>query len=206
MRVGTLVIVGAALPLVVGAGLGSITTSNHPHTWSHPTEPAAFLLMSTGLAISHWLVMLGYLEVARRTSGAASKLATLGAAGSAAVGACEVWSGLEAKTSLDASVLDALDTGYAISALLIVSGTIGCGILLRRATSPFAVPLLVNGIFLLFAAAVRFFGSDGLGIAALTVWSLLYIWLGVRLGVPGVGHHSRISATPHGDRSSRSVR
>jgi hypothetical protein len=185
MRVRTLVIVGAALPLVVGAGLGSITTSSHPHTWSHPTEPTAFLLMSTGLAISHWLVMLGYLEVTRRTSGAASTLATLGAAGSAAIGACEVWSGLEARTSLDAPVLDALDTGYAISALLIVIGTIGCGFLLRRVESPLAMPLLVNGSFLLLATVIRFLASDGLGIAALTVWSLLYIWLGLRLGDPG---------------------
>lgn len=176
-------VVGAVLPLVAGASLGSVTTSDHPHTWSAPTQPTAFLLMSIGLALSHWLVMLGYLAVARRTSGAASTLATLGAIGTALVGGCEVWSGLEARTDLDAPVLDALNAGYAICSVLIAVGTIGCGVLLRRDGSRYAAPLLVNGIFFVFAAALRFFASDGLGIAALTVWSLLYVWLGVRLGL-----------------------
>ncbi len=183
MRAGVLVIIGAVLPLVLGATLRSITTVDGKGTWAYPMQPIAFLLLSLGLAVSHLLVLIGYLEVARRTNGAGSKFAALGGVGTAIVAACEVWSALVAKTELDASVIDALNTSYAVSSIVILVGTLGAGIALHATKSQFALPLLVNGGFLLVAVPVRFLASDGFGIAALTIWSLLYIWLGIRLGV-----------------------
>jgi hypothetical protein len=44
----------------------------------------------------------------------------------------------------------------------------GAGVALRR-TLAVALP-------------IRFLARDGPGIAALTVWSLLYVWVGLRLG------------------------
>ena len=41
-------------------------------------------------------------------------------------------------------------------------------------------PIAVK-IGLAVAALVKFFGSDGWGIAALTIWSLLYLWLALRI-------------------------
>ena len=183
MRAGVLVIIGAVLPLVLGASLGSITTAEGKGTWAYPMQPTAFLLLSLGLAVSHLLVLIGYLDVARRTTGAGSKFAAVGGLGTAIVAACEVWSGLVAKTDRDASVIGALNTSYAVSSIVILVGTLGAGIALYATKSRFALPLLVSGGFLLVAIPVRFLASDGFGIAALTIWSLLYIWLGVRLGV-----------------------
>lgn len=180
-----LVIVGAVLPLLLGASLGSLTTSEGEGTWSYPMQPTAFLLLSLGLAISHLLVLLAYVEVARRSTGAASRFATLGGVGTALVAACEVWSGLVAETQLDAAAITALDTSYAVSSLTVLVGTLGAGMALRALRSRLAMPLLVNGLVLLVAVPIRFFGSDGLGIAALTIWSLLYVWVGVRLSVRG---------------------
>jgi hypothetical protein len=183
MRAGVLVIIGAVLPLVLGVTLGSITTAEGKGTWAYPMQPTAFLLLSLGLAVSHLLVLIGYLEVARRTTGAGSKFATVGGLGTAIVAACEVWSALVAKTDLDASVIGALNTSYAVSSIVILVGTLGAGIALHATKSRFALPLLVSGGFFLVAIPVRFLASDGFGIAALTIWSLLYIWLGIRLGV-----------------------
>lgn len=181
MRTWILVAVGAVLPLVVGGGLGSITTDDGKGTWAYPVQPTAFLLMSVGLALAHALVVVGYLEVSRRSEGRARTLAMLGAAGTAFLTLCELWSGLVARVDLDSSVLTALDASYAIGSLVIVVGTVGCGVLLRRTGSPLAMPLLVNGLVLAVAALVKFFASDGLGIAALTIWSLLYLWLALRI-------------------------
>lgn len=183
MRTGVLVVIGAILPLVLGATLGSITTAEGKGTWAYPMQPTAFLLLSLGLAVSHLLVLIGYLEVARRTTGAGSKFATVGGLGTAIVAACEVWSALVAKTDRAASVIGALNTSYAVSSIVILIGTLGAGIALHATKSRFALPLLVSGGFFLVAVPVRFLASDGFGIAALTIWSLLYIWLGIRLGV-----------------------
>lgn len=183
MRAGVLVIIGAVLPLVLGATLGSITTVDGKGTWAYPMQPTAFLLLSLGLAVSHLLVLIGYFEVARRTTGAGSKFAAVGGLGTAIVAACEVWSALVAKTDLDASVIGALNTSFAVSSIVILVGTLGAGIALHATKSRFALPLLVSGGFFLVAVPVRFLASDGFGIAALTIWSLLYIWLGIRLGV-----------------------
>ncbi|MDX6283662.1 MAG: hypothetical protein QOH03_4733 [Kribbellaceae bacterium] len=181
MRGWILVMIGAVLPLVGGASLGSITTDEGSHTWSYPVQPTAFFWMSVGLAVSHLLIVIGYLEVARHTAGPGSTLAKIAAAGTVAVAACELWSGLVARTDLDAPVLTALNAGYAVSGVLIAVGTVGSGLALRSTGSRFALPLLVNGLFFVVALLVRFFASDGVGIAALTVWSLLYCWLALSL-------------------------
>jgi hypothetical protein len=181
MRSWILVMIGAVLPLVGGASLGSITTHDGSHTWSYPVQPTAFLLMSIGLAISHLLIVIGYVEVARRTTGPGSTLARVAAMGTTAVAACELWSGMVARTDLDAPVLTALNLGYAISGVLIAVGTVGSGLTLRSVRSRFALPLLVNGLFFVVALLLRFLAGDGVGIAALTVWSLLYCWLALSL-------------------------
>ena len=62
MRAGVLVIIGAILPLVLGATLGSITTVEGKGTWAFPMQPTAFLLLSLGLAVSHLLVLIGFLD------------------------------------------------------------------------------------------------------------------------------------------------
>jgi hypothetical protein len=181
MRTWILLVIGAVLPLVVGGALGSITTSSGKGTWAYPVQPTAFLLLSVGLAISHALVLLGYVEVARRTQGVTSALLNVGAVGTALITGCELWSGLAARADLDSSTVTALDLAYALSSAVIVVGTLGSGLALRPGGSPFAAPLVVNGAFLVVATLLKAFASDGLGIAALTIWSLLYVWLALRI-------------------------
>lgn len=181
MRIWILVVIGAVLPLVGGATLGSITTDSGEGTWAHPVEPTAFLALSVLLAVSHLLVMLGYLAVASDSRGAGAALARLGAAGLGVLAACEVWSGLLASTALDATVVDILNLGYALASVAIIVGTVGAGFALRGTGSPYAVPLLVIGVFLAIVIPVQFLVSDVAGIVGLTIWSLLYIWLALRL-------------------------
>lgn len=188
MRVGVLVIIGAVLAPVAGATLGSITTSDGEGTWAFPIQPDAFLLMSICLAAAHLLIAVGYVEVGRRSTGAASGFANLGALGTVLVAGVEIWSGLAARADSDDAVITWLDRGYFVTAVLILVGTLGSGIALLKAGSRLAMPLLVNGVFFALVIPVRFFGTDGptidaLIIAGLSIWSLLYIWLGIRLGV-----------------------
>ncbi len=179
MRTWVLVVIGAALPLVLGASLGMITTTEGKGTWAYSMDPTAFLFLSIGLAVSHFLIVLGYLAVAVRIEQPASQLARLAAAGSALLVACELWSGLEARTDLDSGRLTALDTSYVVTSVLIVLGTAGAAIALKK--GPFAVPLMVNAVCLAVAIPVKYLASDGAGIAVLTVWSLLYIPVALRL-------------------------
>lgn len=187
-RTGVVVIIGAVLAPVAGAVAGSITSDGGEGTWAHPIQPTAFLLMSVGLAVAHLLIAVGYLEVARRSTGKASAFANLGALGTVLVAGAEVWSGLVARTDIDAAVITWLDRGYLVTSILILVGTLGAGVTLRQAGSRLAMPLLVNGGFFALVILVRFLGpddpaTDGLAVAGLSIWSLLYIWLGIRLGV-----------------------
>jgi hypothetical protein len=160
VRAWTSVVVGAVLPLVLGVSLGSMSTDSGQGTWAHPMPPTAFLLLSLGLAVSHLLVLVGYVEVARRSAGSATVFAGVGGLGTALVAACEVWSGLLAETDLDAAVVTALEAGYGVCTVLIVVGTVGAGLVLRPTGSPFALPLLVNGLAMVVASVVRFTAPD----------------------------------------------
>lgn len=185
---GVPVIIGAVLAPLAGATLGSVTTTAGKGTWAHPVEPTAFLLMSIGLAIAHLLIAVGYIEVGRRSTGPAATFANLGALGTLLAAGVEIWSGLLAETNLDDAAVTWLDRGYLVTAVLILVGTLGAGVVLVRAGSRLAMPLLVNGGFFALVMVVRFVVTQGatisdLAIAGLSIWSLLYIWLGVRLGV-----------------------
>ncbi|WP_146211109.1 hypothetical protein [Quadrisphaera granulorum] len=174
---------GGALPLLLGAALGSATTTASADTWAAPMPPGAFLALSLGLAVSHLLVLLAYTSARRSTSGVASAAALVGAVGTAALVACEVWSGTLARTPLHAPVLGALDAAYGVSSLAVLVGTLVLAVVLLRSRPrlPLAWPVLVNGLALLVAIPLKFFTSDGVGVAALTVWSLTYVWWGLRM-------------------------
>lgn len=176
------VVVAGVLPLLLGATLGSTTTAG-AGTWAAPMPPGAFLVLSLGLAVGHLLVLPAYSALAATCAGGAVRAARVGAVGSVVLAACEVWSGLLARTPLDAPVLVALDTGYAVGTAAVLVGTlVPAAQLLRRAPRPLlAWPVLVNGLLLLVAAPLKLAVSDGAGIVALTVWSLSYAWWGLRM-------------------------
>lgn len=195
MRASRLVITGAVLPLLLGASLGGFTAPDGRGTWAYPMPPTAFLVLSLGLAVSHLFVMVGYVEIVGRSRAGGARFAALAGLGTALVAGCEVWSGLMARTDLDAPVLTVLDTCYAATAVLILVGTLGAGLALRRSSSPVATPLLLNGLLLLGALPVRYLAGDGWGIAALTVWSLSYVWLGLRLSARSQSPSSTLEQT-----------
>jgi hypothetical protein len=177
------VVVGGALPLLLGATLGSVTTTAGAGTWAAPMPAGAFLALSLGLAVSHLLVVPAYTSLAQEGSAPVRRAAVLGAAGSVLLAACEVWSGLLARTPLGSPVLVVLDGGYLVAALAVVVGTLVLAAALwRSAPRPrLSWPVLVNGVLLLVATLLKHLVSDGLGIAALTAWSLSYAWWGLRL-------------------------
>lgn len=181
-RVGLLTIIGALLPIGLGATLGMVTTESGAGTLAYPMPADVFVVFAIGLALAHLLVLAGYLGVAGRAAGAGRTFCLIGAVGTALVAACEVWSGGLASADRDSGMVTALDTGYGISSVLIAVGTVGAGIALRPTLARLAWPLLVNGLFfLLIAMPATFFGGDGLRVATLTIWSATYVWLGVAL-------------------------
>lgn len=182
MRVWALVIIGAAIPLVLGVALGSITTESGEGTWGYPMVPSAFLLMGIGLALSHLLVGVGYREVARIGVPRGTGFGWLAFAGSVVLAACEVWSGLSAEVPLGSPSLTALDAGYVISGAMVVIGSLGAGIVLLPSRRSLSLSLIVVGVVLACAMLLKYLVADSAGILALTIWSLLYIWvaLGIR--------------------------
>lgn len=179
---GLLTIIGALLPLALGATLGMMTTDTDQGTWAYPMPSGAFVALSVGLAVAHALVIAGYLEVGRRSTGLGRTLCQVGAVGTALVAGVELWSGALASVARDSGAVTALSAGFFTTSLIIAIGTVGAGIALRSSLPRLARPLLVNGLFLaLVVIPVRFLGSDELGIAALTIWHASYVWLGVAL-------------------------
>lgn len=179
---GLLTIIGALLPLALGATLGIMTTDAGDGTVAYPMPAGAFLALSVGLAVSHLLVAAGYLEVGRRSTGLARTFSQVGAIGTALVGGVELWAGALASASRDSGAVTALTAGYFVTSLIIAIGTVGSGLALRSSLPRLAWPLIVNGLLLgLVVIPVRFLSSDQAGIAALTVWSVSYVWLGVTL-------------------------
>ena len=177
-----LTIVGGALPLALGATLGSLDGNRHSHSWAYPVPVWAFVTMSAGLALSHWLVASGYLSMMRGGSGpAVVRFAAVALVGTLAVGACELWSAALAKSDENGSAVDALNTGYGVSSVLIAAGSIGAGWLLVRTWRRVALPLLVGSVLLLVAVVLLAVGSDTGQLVALTIWSLTYVWLGIGL-------------------------
>lgn len=181
-NLGVLTIIGAVLPLALGATLGMIPGETGTATVAGPVDPTAFWWLSVGLAVSHLLVMCGYLGVMRLTAGAARVFAVAAAAGTAVIALVEIWAGLIAGTDADSSAAAALTVGYLACSTVIAVGTVGAGLTSWSQARRLAWPLLVNGLFLgLVAIPVRFLADDTLGILLLTLWGLTYIWLGVVL-------------------------
>lgn len=179
---GLLTIIGALLPLALGASLGMMTTDTDQGTWAYPMRSGAFIALSVGLAVAHALVIAGYLEVGRRSTGPGRTLCQVGAVGTALVAGVELWSGALASVARDSGAVTALSAGFFTTSLIIAIGTVGAGIALRSSLPRLARPLLVNGLFLaLVVIPVRFLGNDELAIAALTIWHASYVWLGVAL-------------------------
>lgn len=178
-RAGVLTIIGALLPLALGATLGMATTDTGEGTLAYPMSPQAFLALSVGLAVSHLLVLTGYLAVARPASGWTRTLALVAALGTGAVAAVEIGAGLLATADRDGTAVAMLDVAYLSCAALISAGTVGAGVALWSRNRRLASPLLLNGLLLgLVVMPVRFAGSDGLAIATLTLWGATYAWLG----------------------------
>jgi hypothetical protein len=192
-RAGVLTIIGALLPLALGATLGMTTTDTGKGTLAYPMPPEAFLALSVGLAVAHLLVLAGYLAVARTLSGWVRSLAQVAAAGTAAVAGVEIWAGLLATADRGSTAVAVLDASYGAAAVLISVGTVGVAVGIWSRNRRLALPLLLNGLLLgLVVVPLRFAGSDGLAIAMLTLWGTTYAWLGWVLAR---------SASPHAGRT-----
>lgn len=183
-------IVGGLLPVAAGFAAGTFPPGKNDHAWAYPIAPNVFLGMSVALALAHVLIAVGYDDIADRTSGGAARSALqVGGIGLLIAGGTEIWSGTLARVDRGSQAIVNLNTGYAVAGVLVLAGTLGAGIALARSWTRVAVPLLVNGVILLAGVAPAFAWSvlgkgDAPRIAALTVWNLSYVWLGLALKKP----------------------
>ena len=182
-------VLGGLIPVVAGLGTSFLPTSHAASeaagTWAYPMTVQVFAALAAALTIAHLLVAAGYDAIGDRSNGGSARsFVQLAALGSLLAGACEVASGILAKAQDDGQLIARLNAGYAVSTALILLGTLGAGLALRRAWRRVGVALLINGTFILVAVVPAFAWSmlhedDGPRIATLTVWSLLYVWVGL---------------------------
>jgi hypothetical protein len=180
-------VIGALVPSAAVLAATRFPASDAKDTWAYPLTPNVFLGLSVTLAIAHFCVALGFDEIADRSGGASARsFAQLGALGILLGGACQIASGVLGRQDRDSDTIGQLNAGYGLATVLIIIGTLGAGIALRRIWVRVGLPLMVSGYFVLFAVSPAFVysivkGVDGPRIAALTAWSLLYVWLGLAM-------------------------
>ncbi|MGB4778021.1 hypothetical protein [Microbacterium sp.] len=177
----TLTIVGALLPVTFAVAV-LLPPAGHPDTWAYPTAPWLFAVLSVLLAVAHLLVLAGFVAVARTTTGAARVFAWVGALGTLLVAAAEVWSAFIATEPAAGSAAETLSYLYTASSLLIIVGSIGAGVALLRTWRDAGFALLVSGAYLLLIATPVLIIADAVTrTIVLTIWGLIYVWLGLAL-------------------------
>jgi len=184
-------LLGGLLPIAAGFATTAFPHSHVKGTWSYPLTVQVFVGLAAVLALAHLLVAVGYDSIGDRSAGGAARsFAQLAALGTLLAAACEVASGVLAKAPRRSEPVDQLNTAYAVATALVLIGTLGAGVALRRAWKRVSIPLVVNGLFIAAALAPAFAvsvmkGDDGPRIAALTGWSMLYVWLGIAMAKGG---------------------
>jgi hypothetical protein len=158
--------------------------------WSYPQGTGLFLACSVVLALAHGLSAAGYWGV-RRVDAVSSRAGrwglTAAITGSFGLSLSELLSGLVRAQPNDSTAATLVSTIFGITSLVFALGAVVAGVsLLRAGVGELGWLVLLPGAVIVVAVTpANISGSPAIRLVALTVWSLLFIPLGLRVaGLP----------------------
>lgn len=185
---GTVVIVVTVLAAAYAIAVALVPPAVGPEQWSYPLAFAPNLAGQVGIGIHHVVLAAGFLVVLRSGLAGSSRLGTAGGVSAALLmalfGVLEVVSGLAGNEPVDGGVASTLGSVYGVFTIALAAASIVFGIAILRArvwTGPTRFTLLVSGIYLVVPLIPAQFAPLPLRAAALAIWCLLYVGLGLGL-------------------------
>lgn len=187
---------------VLGSGVGLATLaflgSSVPEgVWNHPVPGAVHVAFAALLVVVHLLSAHGFLGLSR-VEGATRGVrvaALVGAGSQLLLSACEVASGTLAGVAMTSGAATAVGSGFGVASVVYAVATLIGGVALaqRRLLPGANWSVAASGaILLLLVTPANIAGATVLRIVALTLWSLVFVWMGRGLanatGSPALAH------------------
>lgn len=187
-------VAGGLLGIVLGLLTALYPAAVAETKWSYPFEPALHLGVEVLVALSHALVLVGFLALLQAGATGTSRWGRIGMqialVGFAALTLCELAGAAISGAEADSSAAANLESAFGAASILIAIGSIIAGVAILRAgtfASPHSAAVLVSGIYMIVAVTPAMIAGDTtLTYLVLTVWSLLFVWIGLsqRTAVP----------------------
>ena len=155
--------------------------------WSYPQAAGVFLVEAVLLAIAHLLSAAGFVGALRLKAHGGSGAGRVGlwvaVAGLVGLATAEIASGLIAEEASDSEIATAVSTAFGITSLVFAVGAIMGGLAIVRADvwpGPWKWVVLATGVVtIVLVTPANISGSLPFRQAALLIWSLLFIPLGL---------------------------
>lgn len=187
---------------VLGSGVGLATLaflgSSVPEgVWNYPVPGAVHVAFAALLVVVHLLSAHGFLGLSR-VEGATRGVrvaALVGAGSQLLLSACEAASGTLAGVAMTSGAATAVGSGFGVASVVYAVATLIGGVALaqRRLLPGANWSVAASGaILLLLVTPANIAGATVLRIVALTLWSLVFVWMGRGLanatGSPALAH------------------
>lgn len=173
----------ALLALPIGMYIGDAPENQ----WSYPQSAGVFLVVAVLLAVAHLLSAAGFVGALRLKAYGGSGAGRVGlwvaVAGLVGLGLAEIASGFIAEEASDSEIATAVSTAFGITSLVFAVGAIVGGLAIVRADvwqGPWTWVVLATGVVtIVLVTPANISGSLPFRQAALLIWSLLFIPLGL---------------------------
>ena len=155
--------------------------------WSYPQSAGVFLVEAVLLAVAHLLSAAGFVGALRLKAYGGSGAGRVGlwvaVFGLVGLAAAEIASGVIAEEASDSEIATAVSTAFGITSLVFAVGAILGGLAIVRADvwqGPWTWVVLATGVVtIVLVTPANISGSLPFRQAALLIWSLLFIPLGL---------------------------
>lgn len=175
----------ALLAIPIGMRIGDAPENQ----WSYPQSAAVFLVEAVLLAVAHLFSAAGFVGALRLKAHGGSRAGRVGlwvaVAGLVGLATAEIASGLIAEEVSDSEIATAVSTAFGITSLVFAVGAIVGGLAIVRADvwqGPWTWVVLATGVVIIvLVTPANISGSLPFRQAALLIWSLLFIPLGLEV-------------------------
>lgn len=175
----------ALLAIPIGMRIGDAPKNQ----WSYPQSAAVFLVEAVLLAVAHLFSAAGFVGALRLKAHGGSRAGRVGlwvaVAGLVGLATAEIASGLIAEEVSDSEIATAVSTAFGITSLVFAVGAIVGGLAIVRADvwqGPWTWVVLATGVVIIvLVTPANISGSLPFRQAALLIWSLLFIPLGLEV-------------------------
>ena len=171
------------LAIPIGMHIGDASENQ----WSYPQSAGVFLVEAVLLAVAHLLSAAGFVGALRLKAYGGSRAGRVGlwvaVFGLVGLAAAEIASGVIAKEASDSEIASAVSTAFGITSLVFAVGAIVGGLAVVRAgvwPGRWKWVVLATGVVtIVLVTPANISGSLPFRQAALLIWSLLFIPLGL---------------------------